>query len=173
MNNILEKLNNLALLHNENNLLNNKINKLKQEKTRPDEKKKAFLQQRKNKIKEDLLQLELNDNKNNIIKTKPKLTDKIPELSIGNIETYVNLTNIEDVNNTELITSILKDNDILPNRINNKGTNNRCNTYSNSYIMDKNDIKDDNNNIEIGDEIILQLFKSNSFQDLNNNLKKL
>lgn len=155
MSKLLEKLNNLELIHNQNNLLNEKINKLKLEKTYPDDKKREILLQRKHKIQEDLIQYSVNNinnsSTNNTLKNENKILDLLPELAIGNtLEGIgIDLSNLEDTSTIELINSILK-------------------AEVSNIQMD-----DNTSNIEIDNNLLLQLFKSSSFQDLNKNLKLL
>lgn len=172
MSKLLEKLNNLELIHNQNNLLNEKINKLKLEKTYPDDKKREILQQRKYKIQEDLKQYSVNSNIINTTKNEEKILGLIPNLLVKDNLECIDLLDIEENNNIELISSILNDNNnILSNISNNTNFVNFSsdNTSSDNTSFD-NTISD---NIEINDRVILQLFESNSFQDLNNNLKKI
>lgn len=155
MSKLLEKLNNLELIHNQNNLLNEKINKLKLEKTYPDDKKREILLQRKHKIQEDLIKYSVNNSNNsstnNTLKNENKILDLLPELAIGNtLEGIgIDLSNLEDTSPIELINSILKE-------------------EVSNIQMD-----DNTSNIEIDNNLLLQLFKSYSFQDLNKNLKLL
>lgn len=155
MSKLLEKLNNLASIHNQNNLLNEKINKLKLEKTYPDDKKREILLQRKHKIQENLIQYAVNNSNNsstnNTLKNEKKILDILPELDVvNNLEGIgIDLSNLEETSSIELITSILK--------------------------TEVSNIEIDNNisNIEIDNDLVLQLFKSHSFQELNKNLKLL
>ena len=155
MSKLLEKLKKLELMHNQNNLLNEKINKLKLEKTYPDDKKREILLQRKHKIQEDLIQYSVNNinnsSTNNTLKNENKILDLLPELAIGNtLEGIgIDLSNLEDTSTIELINSILK-------------------AEVSNIQMD-----DNTSNIEIDNNLLLQLFKSSSFQDLNKNLKLL
>jgi len=155
MSKLLEKLNNLELIHNQNNLLNEKINKLQLEKTYPDDKKRKILLQRKHKIQDDLIKYSVNNSNNsstiNTLKNENKILDLLPELAIGNtLEGIgINLFNLEETSTIELINTILK-------------------AEVSNIQMD-----DNTSNIEIDNNLLLQLFKSHSFQDLNKNLKLL
>jgi len=175
MSKLLEKLNNLELIHNQNNLLNEKINKLKLEKTYPDDKKRKILLQRKHKIQEDLIKYSVNNSNNsstnNTLKNENKILDLLPELAIGNtLEGIgIDLSNLEETNTIELITSILKA-EVSNNNISNIEIDN--DNISN-YNMSNNEIDNDLSNIEIDNNLLLQLFKSHSFQELNKNLKLL
>ena len=147
-------------MQNQNNLLNEKINKLKLEKTYPDDKKREILLQRKHKIQEDLIKYSVNNSNNsstnNTFKNENKILDLLPELAIGNtLEGIgIDLSNLEDTSPIELINSILKE-EVSNNNISNI------------------EIDNDVSNIEIDNNLLLQLFKSHSFQDLNKNLKLL
>ena len=170
MSKLLEKLNNLELIHNQNNLLNEKINKLQLEKTYPDDKKRKILLQRKHKIQDDLIKYSVNNSNNsstiNTLKNENKILDLLSELAIGNtLEGIgINLFNLEETSTIELINSILKA-EVSNIEIDNDNISN--NNISN------NEIDNDVNNIEIDNNLLLQLFKSHSFQELNKNLKLL
>ena len=172
MSNLLEKLNNLKSLQNENNLLNEKINKLKLEHTHLDDKKKSTLIQRKDKIQEDLTKYSINscnnnnsnnntsNSNNNTLINDNNIQTIIPKLLMGNtikgIET-IEIDNLSKSDNMELIPLILKGKDVCP--------------VSNTDI----NIGIDNcvNNIEINDELIIRLFESSNIHEFNNNLKNL
>ena len=158
MSNLLEKLNGLKLLQNENKILNAKITKIKLQKLYLDEGIISSYQNQKSKIQEDLVQYTINSNIINISKNNTIIQDRIPELLKINTIECSKLSNIEELTNVKLIRNILNDSNILQNSLGDG------NSIDNSI---------DNSNIEISENVLLQIYESNTFQELNKNLKNI
>lgn len=151
MSNLLEKIKTLTILQNENTLLNNKIKKITSQKKRLDEENSISYKKRKEQIQLDLEKYSHNSNININSNNISKLHKIIPELLEINTAEYTNLLINEETNTIDLITSIISNYNTLSN------TKDNCN----------------NSNIEISENLLLELFESNTYQELNTNLKNI
>lgn len=151
MSNLLEKIKTLTILQNENTLLNNKIKKITSQKKRLDEENSISYKKRKDQIQLDLEKYSHNSNININSNNISKLHKIIPELLEINTAEYTNLLINEETNTIDLITSIISNYNTLSN------TKDNCN----------------NSNIEISENLLLELFESNTYQELNTNLKNI
>ena len=151
MSNLLEKIKTLTILQNENTLLNNKIKKITSQKKRLDEENSISYQKRKEQIQLDLEKYSHNSNININSNNISKLHKIIPELLEINTAEYTNLLINEETNTIDLITSIISNYNTLST------TKDNCN----------------NSKIEISENLLLELFESNTYQELNKNLKNI